>query len=104
MLRFAPILLVLSPVFAETKVLRNFTLVDGTGKPAARAMSMVIVDGRIRSVAPAAKISAPAGAESIDLAGKFVMPGIINLHGHVGATVDLAQDAKLYTRENVERQ
>jgi len=38
------------------------------------------------------------------LAGKFVIPGIINLHGHVGNSVDLAQDPKNFTRQNVESQ
>jgi len=47
------------PALAETKVLKNFTLIDGTGKPAAASMAMVIVDGRIQSVGPAAKIKAP---------------------------------------------
>ncbi|MBV8820070.1 MAG: amidohydrolase family protein, partial [Acidobacteriaceae bacterium] len=46
---------------------------------------------------------APAGAETIDLRGKFVMPGIINLHGHLGNVVDLTQDPKFYTRENVQK-
>ena len=32
------------------------------------------------------------------------MPGIINLHGHLGNTLDLAQDPKNYTRDNVEKQ
>ena len=41
---------------------------------------------------------------TVDLAGKFVMPGIINLHCHLGNTVDLAQDPKNFTRANVEAQ
>ena len=31
------------------------------------------------------------------------MPGIINLHGHLGNVVDLTQDPSFYTRENVEK-
>src|SRR5579862_7789274 len=64
--------LLILPAFAETKVLKNFTLIDGTGKPAAPAMSMILVDGRIRSIGPAGKIKAPENAEVIDLSGKFV--------------------------------
>jgi imidazolonepropionase-like amidohydrolase len=88
---------------AETKVLRNFILIDGSGKPAVAGAAMVIVDGRIRSAGPAASIKSPAGAEEIDLRGKYIMPGIINLHGHLGNTIDLTQDPKFYTRENVEK-
>jgi len=39
------------------------------------------------------ELQAPAGAQTVDLTGKYVMPGIINLHGHLGNTVDLTQDA-----------
>src|SRR5579883_3330752 len=46
----------------------------------------------------------PGGAETIDCSGKFVMPGIINSHGHVGSTLDLEQGPKFYTKENVEKQ
>jgi len=85
-------------------VLKNFTLIDGaSAKPLPNA-AMVIVDGRIQWVGPAAKLSTPAGAQTTDLAGKFVMPGIINLHGHLGNTIDLTQDPKFFTRENVEHQ
>ena len=38
----------------------------------------------------------------MDLTGKFVIPGLINLHGHIGNTVDLTQDAKFYTRKSIE--
>ena len=45
-----------------------------------------------------------AAAQTTGLAGKFVMPGIINLHGLAGNTVDLAQDPRNFTGENAERQ
>jgi imidazolonepropionase-like amidohydrolase len=102
-MRVVTLFLLLCPAFAETKFLKNFTLIDGTGKPAAANMAMIVTDGRIQSIAPAGKIKAPAGAEVIDLTGKFVIPGMVNLHGHVGATVDMQQSAQLYSRENVER-
>lgn len=87
----------------QVKVLEDFTLIDGTGRPPVTHTSIIVDNGRIHWVGPAAQIRMPAGAEKINLAGKFVMPGIINLHGHVGNTVDLKQDAKFYTRENIEQ-
>ncbi|HMF76571.1 MAG TPA: amidohydrolase family protein [Bryobacteraceae bacterium] len=88
---------------AETKVLKNFTLIDGAGQaPLARA-AMIIDNGRIRWVGPVAQLKAPASAETIDLTGKYVMPGLINLHGHVGNTVDLQQSAKFFTRDNIQK-
>ncbi len=92
------------PLFAETKLFKNFTLIDGTGKPAQAGMAMIVVDGRIQSIGPAAKITTPAGSEVIDLSGKFLMPGLVNVHGHVGATLDMQQGPQFYTKENVERQ
>ncbi|MGH9661645.1 MAG: amidohydrolase family protein [Bryobacteraceae bacterium] len=88
----------------ETTVLENFTLFDGSGRAPQSASAMVVTDGRIAWIGPQAKLKAPAGASRVDLAGKFVMPGIINLHGHVGNTVDLAQHPKNFTRANVEQQ
>ena len=63
---------------------------------------MIIDNGRIAWVGRATDLKAPAGAEMVDLSGKFVMPGIINLHGHLGNTVGLVQDSKFYTRASVE--
>ena len=94
--------LFISSAWPETAVLKNFTLIDGSGAPPQANSAMVIVDGRVSWVGPAADLKAPAGAQTTDLAGKFVMPGIINLHGHVGNTIDLAQDPKNFTRANVE--
>lgn len=87
----------------EVKVLKNFTLIDGNGGAPLKSAAMMVDNGRIRWVGAAANLKAPAGAEIIDLSGKYVMPGIINLHGHLGNTEGLKQDAKFFTRENVEK-
>ena len=87
----------------EVKVLKNFTLIDGSGRAPVTSAALIVDNGRITWVGPAAQLKPPAGAEIVDLAGKFVMPGIINLHGHIGNTVDLQQDAKYYTRESVQK-
>jgi imidazolonepropionase-like amidohydrolase len=50
---------------------------------------MILDAGRIVWVGPVTQLQAPAGAETVDLTGKYVMPGLINLHGHLGNTVDL---------------
>ena len=96
------LLVTLASLSAETTVLRNFTLIDGNGGPPISASAMTLVDGRIQSIGRASDIKTPRGAQSIDLTGKYVMPGIINLHGHVGNVIDLTQDPKFFTRENIE--
>jgi imidazolonepropionase-like amidohydrolase len=90
--------------WAETKLLENFTLIDGAGGPAVPNAALVVVDGRIQYAGPKSGVKAPAGAERVDLAGKFVMPGIINLHGHLGNTKGLIADPKNFTVENLNNQ
>jgi imidazolonepropionase-like amidohydrolase len=87
----------------EVKAFRNFTLIDGTGKAPSPSSAMIVDNGRITWVGPDAQLKSPAGAIVVDLAGKFVMPGIINLHGHLGNTIDLQQDARFYTPESVRK-
>jgi imidazolonepropionase-like amidohydrolase len=67
---------------AQTIVLTNTTLIDGTGVPAQAGVTIVMENGHIRDMGAA--VQAPAGATVVDLSGKFVVPGIINGHGHVG--------------------
>src|SRR5215510_12213968 len=96
------VLLLANSLYAEVRVLKNFTLIDGTGRAPAAQSAMILDNGRISWIGPAAQLKSPAGAEVVDLTGKFVMPGIINLHGHIGNTEDLTQDAKFYTRKSIE--
>jgi imidazolonepropionase-like amidohydrolase len=99
----AVLIFLLLPASAEIKVLKNFTLIDGSGGPAVAGAAMLIDNGRIVRIGSAQRMTPPDGAQVIDLDGKFVMPGIINLHGHIGNTVDLTQNAKFFTRENIEK-
>jgi len=88
---------------AEVKAIKNFVLIDGTGRAAAPKSAMLVDNGRISWIGPASRLSAPSGAETIDLHGKYVMPGMIGLHVHLGTTQGLTQDAKFFTPENVEK-
>ncbi len=92
----------MSAAWAETTVLQNFTLIDGANPQPLANAAMVIVNGRIRWIGPAASLKPRPGSKVIKLDGKYVIPGIINLHGHLGNTVELTQDSKNYSRESVE--
>ena len=70
---------------AQTIALTNATLIDGSGAPAQPGITIVMEGGRIRDIG--SSVHAPIGATVIDLTGKFVTPGIINGHGHVGPPV-----------------
>ena len=89
---------------ADVLVLRNFTLIDGNGGPAVPNTALIATDGRITWVGPAGDLKAPAGAPVQDLAGKFVMPGLIDLHTHVSNSDVVMQDpVRFFTREGVTR-
>jgi imidazolonepropionase-like amidohydrolase len=68
---------------ARVIVLDNVRVIDGTGgAPIERGR--VVVDGeRIAQVGPADQVQAPADAERIDLGGRTVLPGLIDLHFHI---------------------
>jgi imidazolonepropionase-like amidohydrolase len=80
----AVFILVLSTVgaAAQTTALTHATLIDGTGTPPQPDVTILMEQGRIRDIGQ--RIAVPPNAAVIDLAGKFVLPGIINGHGHVG--------------------
>ena len=79
------------------------TIIDGTDAEPLPDSVLVVTDGRVRSVGPRSAVSIPAGADVIDVSGKYLMPGMINAHGHVGATVGLDANAE-YSTENLMRQ
>ena len=92
------------PVVGQVTVLEHATVIDGTGRAPIADATIVIAGDKIRQIGPASKVKTPTNAQTVDLTGKTIMPGIINLHGHVGMVKGLEQDMKHYTRENAEAQ
>ncbi|HMH64730.1 MAG TPA: hypothetical protein VK515_04050, partial [Rhizomicrobium sp.] len=90
-----------APAFAETTVLKNVTVIDGTGAAAQPDSAIVVTNGKIAWVGPVANLKAPKDAKIEDFSGKFVMPGIIDSHVHIGMMHDVTQDEKYETPENV---
>ena len=72
-------------------VIRGVMVVDGSGKPASGPYDIVVESDTIKqmvSIDPVAAKDGKAkrpdkGELEIDAAGKYVLPGLINLHGHI---------------------
>jgi imidazolonepropionase-like amidohydrolase len=71
-------------------IVRNATIIDGNGTPAAGPKDIVIENNRITEVVPLDPVALqrgqgrrPAGDIEIDAAGRYVLPGLINAHGHL---------------------
>jgi imidazolonepropionase-like amidohydrolase len=55
---------------------------DGTGAPVRENAAVLVTDGVIERVSSGAN-AAPEGARTLDLGGRMLIPGLINLHIHV---------------------
>jgi imidazolonepropionase-like amidohydrolase len=65
-----------------TTVLNHVAVVDVIGGVTKHDMAVVITGNRITAVEPAQRIHA-AGAEIVDASGKFVIPGLADMHHHL---------------------
>ena len=68
---------------ADTVVLRNAQLFDGTGVAARDGQSILIRAGRIVAIGPEASVPSPDGALVRDLKGAAVTPGFVLMHEHL---------------------
>jgi imidazolonepropionase-like amidohydrolase len=73
---------------------------DGTGRAPIRDGVIVVSDGRIQAIGPRASTPIPKGATVISGAGKTLIPGLINAHGHIGMTKGLRASPENYSEEN----
>ena len=60
----------------------------GDGRPPIENATIVVSGGRIAQVGPATAVTVPAGATRVSLAGKTVMPTIVDTHVHLSTTRD----------------
>ena len=73
-------LISLAPVWAETIVIQNATIMT-VAKGTIKNGSVVVRDGKIVEVGE--KVMIPEGATKIDAQGQYVIPGIIDCHSHI---------------------
>ena len=67
---------------AETIAIVGATLIDGTGAAPVPNATVVIEKGRITAAGPSASVKIPGGAQKVDAHGKYVLPGLWDMHAH----------------------
>lgn len=82
-------------------ILTGGTVVDVRAGRLLPGHDVRIEDGRIASVAPAATDAPPADAAVVDVAGRFVVPGYLDLHTHVFNQKQPADTAELLAAHGV---
>src|SRR5262249_16871307 len=62
-------------------LLRGGDVIDGTGRSAFRA-DLALEGGRIAAVAPPGELAAVQARATLDVSGKVLTPGFIDIHSH----------------------
>lgn len=87
---------------ADTVAWLGGHVIDGTDAEIRENTTIIAENGRITTVGPAMEVDVPEDATRIDVSGLYLMPGLINAHGHLSDVRGL--ESGHYTRENLERQ
>jgi len=74
--------------FVSVRAFVGARILDGTGAPLLENGVVVVRDGLITEVGTADAVTPPSEAEIVDLEGRFLLPGFVNAHGHVGPDGD----------------
>ncbi|OLC83309.1 MAG: hypothetical protein AUH72_04660 [Acidobacteria bacterium 13_1_40CM_4_65_8] len=85
---------------ARAVVFEGARLITGDGRVIERS-AFVVQDGTFTSVGRQGEVKPPPGATHVDLAGKTVMPALVDVHTHLGYRKGATFAAENFTRENV---
>ena len=77
-----------SPPPAAPMAITDVTVIDSTGTAAQPHMTVALANGRIADIAPSERFRALAGADIIEGTGKFLIPGLWDMHVHLGSYED----------------
>ena len=72
------------PRQASRFALTGGRLIDATGGPPIENAVVLVRDGRIEAAGAASAVRVPRGVPAIDVTGKTVLPGLWDMHAHVG--------------------
>lgn len=70
-------------VEAPLIALNHVRVIDGTGAAPLEDQTIIIAEGKIQSVSSSATAKVPAGAQTLDLKGYTVLPGLVGMHNHM---------------------
>src|SRR5216683_20802 len=70
-------------VEAPMVALAHVRVIDGTGAAPREDQTIVISGGKVQSVGPSADAKVPANAQTLDLQGYTVLPGLVGMHNHM---------------------
>jgi imidazolonepropionase-like amidohydrolase len=68
-----------APIVALTHV----RVIDGTGAPARNDQTIVLNKGKIEAVGSSASVTVPASAQTLDMMGHSIFPGLVGMHDHM---------------------
>ena len=84
-----------SPGLAESTAFTGATVIDGNGGAPLADATLLVRDGRIAALGPRASVAIPPEARRVEVAGKWIVPGLIDAHIH------FFQSGGLYTRPDI---
>ncbi len=87
----------------EITVIEGATVIDGVSDTPIEDAVIVIAGDTIQSIGKRGSVEIPPGAMTINAAGKTILPGMFNLHGHVAMSEGTSRTLDNYTRERVQR-
>jgi len=70
-------------VEAPVVVLTHVRVIDGTGAPAREDQTILISGGQIQSISTSPPPNLPSNAQTLDLQGYSVLPGLVGMHNHM---------------------
>ena len=88
---------------SEITVIEGATVIDGVSDTPIEDAIIVIAGDTIQSIGTRGSVEIPPGARTINAAGKTILPGMFNLHGHVAMSEGTSRTLDNYTRERVQR-
>ena len=68
---------------ASVVALTNVRVIDGTGAQPRERQTLIVRDGVITEIGDAARVASPPGAETLDLSGRTLIPGLVMVHEHL---------------------
>ncbi len=86
---------------SQPLVFTHVTVIDMTGASAKSNMIVVIDGGRISALGKSGKVRIPKGAQVINAAGKFMIPGLWDMHIHSGSYQDGRKNLPVFVANGI---